>query len=126
MSKIVKTISSLFITISLLNSIINIDFSSFQFNDNAITVDSTFIENRNEEVCILYENEIEKNLENNGYYNVKIDIRLDDNQQINNLYVDLSRLVLIENSLNINKYTNIMAIIKNIVSVKEEQIIFYE
>ena len=45
---------------------------------------------------------------------------------IKNLFVDLRDLVITDKKLNIDKYTNITAIIKNVISIKEEQIIFYE
>ena len=127
MGTMVKTICSFLIILSILTSFTNIDLSNISF-DYSMTnnVDSNFITNRAEELSNLYEKEIIKNLENNGYNEVSIDIKLDNEQKIKNVYVDLSRLVLTENSLNINKYTNIIAIIKKIVNVKEEQIIFYE
>ena len=45
---------------------------------------------------------------------------------IENVFVDLKNSVLSNKNMNINKYTNIIAIIKNLINIQEDSIIFYE
>ena len=129
-SKIVKSILSIFsifVIISPIKKLINqIDFNLIS---KEIVIDENFLENRDNEKLRIYKEEIKKNLDASGFLNVNIDFdTVFENKEttIKSVFVDLCDLVLTDKKLNIDKYTNITAIIKNIISIKEEQIIFYE
>ena len=57
---------------------------------------------------------------------VKIDAEIDKDIKINKVYVDICDLVLSENLEHIDKYTNMIAIIKSIIDIKKENIVFNE
>ena len=51
-----------------------------------------------------------------------------DNEKllIKSVFVDLSKLVLSDKNLNINKYTNIVAIVRQFVNISQGQVVFNE
>lgn len=131
-SKLIKAviaICSMFIIIKPLNNfnIQNINFS--EVISSNIVINDNFIEERNKEKTTELEKNIEENLSLSGYNNIKISILyeyIEKKYNINTICVDLRDLVLSDRNLNINKYTNIVAIIKKITAIKEESIVFYE
>ena len=129
-SKIIKGIMavlSIFVIISPIKNLvgdINLELISKEF-----AIDKSFIANRDNEKLDVYKETIEKDLKSNGYLNISISFKTflsKEETQIESVFVDLRGLVLSNEKLNIDKYTNITAIIKNIISVKEDSIIFYE
>ncbi|MBQ3214366.1 MAG: hypothetical protein IJB10_05140 [Clostridia bacterium] len=131
-NKLIKSIVSVFSIFVIISPLKNFELSSLNISSmfkSEMQIDSDFINNRNNEKIIAFENLIEKTLFENGYKNVKITIKGTYNKErleIETAFVDLRELVLLDKNLNINKYTNIMAIIKKIISVEEERLIFYE
>lgn len=126
--KSVLGVFTIFIMISPLNKINISDISSSIFTLK-LEIDSEFVEKRKEEILEEYETEIIKSLEENGYFQIKINLDIEKNKnefKIKTIFVDIREMVLKTESLNINKYTNIMAIIKNIIKVEDNKIIFYE
>lgn len=131
-NKLIKSVLALVSVSIIIYPLKIIDFNNLNFNsilNNAIVIDTEFVENRNNEKIIAFEKEIELNLSNNGYVNTKISISgffQDEKLLIDKVFVDLRNCVLNDKNLNIDKYTNIVAIIKNIIDVKKEYIVFYE
>lgn len=131
-SKLIKAIVAIFSMFVLIKPLKNFNIQNFNFSEvisSNITIDDDFVEERSEEKIKELENIIEENLSLSGYKNIKIFINyeyIEKNYNINTIYVDLCDLVLSDKNLNINKYTNIAAIIKKITNIKEESIIFYE
>lgn len=131
-NKLIKSVLALLSISTIIYPLKQIDFENFDINnlfDSQIKIDSEFVENRNNEKIKEIEIKIENDLLDNGYTCVDIEILgcyKKEKLLIENVYVDLSDLVLTDKKLNINKYTNIVAIIKNIIDVKEECIVFYE
>ena len=125
--KSILAIFSIFVVISpIKNLITTIDLSLIS---NDFVIDEKFLEKRDNEKLDVYKSKIEKDLNDNGFLNVYIDFETVFESKetiIKNLFVDLRDLVITDKKLNIDKYTNITAIIKNVISIKEEQIIFYE
>lgn len=108
-------------------SLDKIDFGSFFDNDKA-QVDDNFIEQINNQKITEYEMIIESTLKQQGYHGVDIHLYanyIDYDLEITEVFADLSQLVLNDKNLNINKYDQITNIIKKIVDVKEENILFY-
>ncbi len=130
MSKMIKSVMGVFILIIIISPIKSIDLSKLDLSKiGSFGIDYHFIEERSGEVISSIENEIKTNLEENGYKSISIKINGEYKSGkvvIDSIYVDLSHLVINDKSVNIDKYTNIVAIIKNTVNIEEEKIIFYE
>ena len=129
--KLIKSILGIFTIFIIISPLNKIDISNIYSSifTTKIEIDSEFIEKRKEEILEEYETEIIKNLEENGYFQIKISLDIEKNEndfKIKAIFVDIREMVLKTESLNINKYTNIMAIIKNIIKVDDNKIIFYE
>ena len=130
MSKMIKSVMGVFILIIIISPIKSIDLSKLDLSKiTSFSIDYQFIEERSGDVISSIERDIEANLENNGYRDifVKIDGEYKSGKvEINSICVDLSHLVINDKSVNIDKYTNIVAIIRKSVDIEEEKIIFYE
>ena len=66
---------------------------------------------------------------NSGYLNVSIELQVDKESEyleFSNIFVDLRNLVLSSENLNINKYTNIVAIVGQVINIDKDSVIFYE
>jgi len=131
LSKIIKCVIATLTMLVIISPIKNIDLHNLNFQNyfQEIVIDNNFINERNEEQISYIEKNIEDNLEKNGY--LQVSVKIDGNYSssginIKYIYVDLGRLVISQESQNINKYNNIMGIIKSIVEVEEGQVIFYE
>ena len=130
-NKIVKSVVALFTVLVIVSPLKNIDLNNFDFSNlfENFNIDSQFVSSLREDMVQTLKDDIQENLYENGYSRVKIDFEVSSSQenlQIRTVFVDLSNLVLLDNNLNINKYTNIVAIIKSLVDIKEDSIIFYE
>lgn len=130
-SKLIKSVLAIFSVFVFMAPLKQIDFNNFNLSSfiGSIQIDSNFVDDRNYEKLKSLERTIENNLQDNGYSGVKVQIQGDYSQEkanITKVFVDLKNLVLNNENLNINKYTNIVAIIKKVVTIKEECIIFYE
>lgn len=131
LSKIIKCVIATLTMLVIISPIKKIDLHNLNFQNyfQEIVIDNNFINERNEEQISYIEKNIEDNLEKNGY--LQVSVKIDGSYSssginIKFIYVDLGRLVISQESQNINKYNNIMGIIKSIVEVEEEQVIFYE
>ena len=129
--KLIKSILGIFTIFIIISPLNKIDISNIYSSifTTKIEIDSEFIEKRKEEILEEYKAKIIKNLEENGYFQIKISLDIEKNEndfKIKAIFVDIREMVLKTESLNINKYTNIMAIIKNIIKVEDNKIIFYE
>ncbi len=130
-SKLIKSVLAIFSIFVFISPLKSIDLNNFNFSSffGNIEIDSSFVEDRNNEKMRALEKSIENNLDENGYSGVKVQLQgeyLAEKPNITNVFVDLCELVLKDEKLNIDKYTNIVAVIKKIVTIKEECIIFYE
>lgn len=131
LNRTLKSVVAVFIVLVIVSPLKNVDLSNLNFSNifDGVIIDKDFVELREEEKIDGLEKNIESNLENNGYANVKVNVVGNfSNEKLNieTIFVDLSEVVLSDDSLNINKYTNIVAIIKNLINVSEEKVIFYE
>lgn len=129
LTKFVKTLVGVFTLFVAISPFTNFDINKFGLNDifSSIQIDSGFINNREEEKVDAVKKSIEESLNNNGYKNVQIDLNINqENGLITGVFVDLKNLVLSGQNVNIDKYTNIVAIIKQFVTINEDKIVFYE
>ena len=128
-SKLIKSVLGLFSVFIIISPIKEVDFLNFDASifTSKIEIDSSFVGKRNDEIIEIYKEEILENLNNNGYLQVNIDIEINENNlEVKTIFVDIREMVLKSEDMNINKYTNIVAIIKNILKIEEDKIIFYE
>lgn len=130
-SKFIKSILAIFTIFVMVSPLVNFKNTNYIekiFNKNNVVVDGEFLKSINEEKLKEYKNTIIKVLEDNGYKNIKLKFNADINKElkINKIYVDISKIVLDKNLEHIDKYTNIIAIIKSIIEIKGENIIFNE
>jgi len=130
MSKILKSVVGVFSVLIIILPLKDFDFKSLSFsNTSDFVIDEEFVEERENEKITLVEKEVESNLELNGYTCVSVKILGDysgSELQITSVFVDIANIVLNDEKLNIDKYTNIMAIIKASLNVSEDCVIFYE
>ena len=131
LNKVIKSVLGVVCMLIIISPIKNLDLKNLNFNSffGETQIDKQFVEDRQSEQINLLESNIEKNLERNGFVGAKVKIYGDfENNSIiiKTIFVDLENLVINENSENINKYNNIVAIIKSSVDITEEQVIFYE
>lgn len=94
-----------------------------------ISLDEKLLYNINNSKFTELEKEIEQELSNNGYTNVKVDIQFTidaTNVKISQVLVDLSKLVINENCVNINKYVYIRQVVLSKLNITKEVIVFCE
>ncbi len=126
--KSVVAVASIFIIISPLK---NIDFKSINFSNmfSSIEIDSSFVEDQRKNMIETLQTQIENDLTDSGYLNVSVQLQVDKESEyleFSNIFVDLRNLVLSSENLNINKYTNIVAIVRQVINVDKDSVIFYE
>ncbi len=131
LNKLLKSIVAVATILIIVSPLKNIDTSKFDFSKffEPIAIDNNFVKEKQQKMIESLQSDIENNLTQNGYQNtiVKIDGTISGEKcTILAVYVDLENLVLLDKKLNIDKYTNIVAIIKKSIDVSEEDIIFYE
>ncbi len=131
-NKLIKSILALFSVVTIISPLKQINLEKLNFSsffNSRLSIDSNFVSNRNNEKIKTLEIQIEKDLELNGYKDIQISMNGYFEQEkllIENVFVDLKNSVLSNKNMNINKYTNIIAIIKNLINIQEDSIIFYE
>ncbi len=94
-----------------------------------ISLDEKLLYNINNSKFTELEKGIEQELSNNGYTNVKVDIQFTidaTNVKISQVLVDLSKLVINENCVNINKYVYIRQVVLSKLNITKEVIVFCE
>ncbi len=131
LNKLLKSFVAVATILVIVSPLKNIDPNTLDFSKlfDPIKIDNNFVEERQKGMIISLQEEIEKNLNSNGYLNVKVKIDgvvSAEKCEIKNVFVDLENLVLLDEKLNIDKYTNIVAIIQKSIDVNKEDIIFYE
>ena len=128
-NKYIKGILVIFTVFVMVSPITNLNiFGSIKNSDYDIKLDDSYLGDVNSQIANEYKIIIESKLKTNGYENVTIDIDLKDDEklEIDAVFVYLCDLVLKSNDESINIYNNIKSIIKSVVVVDAEDIIFYE
>ncbi len=131
LNKLLKSVVAVATILIIVSPLKNINPSTLDFSKlfEPIAIDNSYIKEKQKKMIDSLQLEIENNLSSNGYQNVsiKIDGTINgENCNISKVFVDLENLVLLDEKLNIDKYTNIVAIIKKSIDIEEENIIFYE
>lgn len=130
MSKMIKSVMGVFILIVIISPIKSIDLSKVDLSKlSSFNIDYNFVAERSDDIMSSLKDTIQDNLEDNGYQAVSVKINGEykgGNIHINSVCVDLSNLVINGQAMNIDKYTNIVAIIRKTIDVEEDNVIFYE
>ena len=134
MNKFVKSMFGIFtilIIISpvpkLINS--NFDFSSLFYNQASIEIDKDFLEVTNKKIVEQLEKSIESSCEKSGYSHVKCEIEsilVENKLVIEKVKINLDKLVISQNVVHINKYTEIEQAVQRVVNIEKERIVFDE
>lgn len=128
-NKYIKGILVIFTVFVMVSPITNLNiFESIKNSDYDIKLDDSYLGDVNSQIANEYKIIIESKLKTNGYENVTVDIDLKDDEklEIDAVFVYLYDLVLKSKDESINIYNNIKSIIKSVVVVDAEDIIFYE
>ncbi len=128
-NKYIKGILVIFTVFVMVSPITNLNvFGNIKNIDYDIKLDDSYLGDVNSQIANEYKIIIESKLKTNGYENVTVDIDLKDDEklEIDAVFVYLCDLVLKSNDESINIYNNIKSIIKSVVVVDAEDIIFYE
>lgn len=129
--KSVFTIFTVFVVFMPIANALNggIDLSGLIYNETAGEIDYEFLDKTKTSM----ENQLalmcEKALEDGGFLECDVTIYLnllESEFSVDKVEINLEDLVISTNIPHINKYTEIKAIIKNTISVTEENIILYE
>ena len=107
-SKLIKSVLAIFSIFVFVSPLKQIDLNSFNpssFIGN-INIDSSFVDDRNYEKLRALERTIEKNLSDNGYSGIKVELQgeySEEKANISYIFVNVSDLVLKDENQNINK-----------------------
>ena len=131
LNKLLKSVVGVLVMLVIVSPLKNLNLTNLNFQNlfDGIKIDQNFVDERGKESIEMVQSEIETVLTKNGFEGVVIKIdgsSSADSIKINTVFADLTNLVLKDNSLNINKYTNIAEIIKSVVDVESQDVIFYE
>ena len=130
-NKLLKSIIAVVSVLVIVSPLKNIDINNINFSNlfNNIEIDSEFVLDTQKNIVEALSRDIENCLEENGYGGVDITIDAsfeEEKTEIKTVFVDLTNLVLSAENLNIDKYTKIIAIIREEVNIDKENVIFYE
>lgn len=128
-SKYIKSVYSIFVVAVIINPIV-----SFLTNKNDIKLNYNNFEIDTELVNYIYEKRtnnlektIEKELENEGFLNVDIELQYSINNneiEYKTCTANLKKMLILEDELNINKYEFIQKIVTDYVSLTNEEIVY--
>lgn len=130
-NKILKSVVAVVSVLVIVSPLKNLDIDNTNFSNlfNNIEIDTEFVIDTQKNLTKALCSDIENSLESNGYSGVKIEIDAtysEEKLEIKTVFVDLKNLVLYSENLNIDKYTKIIAIIRQEVDIDKENVIFYE
>ena len=132
-SKYISGIFSIFVIFVMISPVLTWIKNDYKISDyftsTDIELNEQLLHNINNSKFDAIEIEIEQELHNNGYTNVDIQVSFElvaDNVKITQVLVDLHKLVINQNSSNINRYVYIRQVVMTHIAVSEEVIVFSE
>jgi len=132
-SKYISGIFAIFVMFVMISPILKFANGDYNLTDyltsSDIQINDKLLTSINNSKFNELERDIEKELADNGYYNVNIDIKFKqvaENVEITQVLVYLHDVVINENSSNINRYVYIRQLIQSKVAVTKEVIVFCE
>ena len=111
----------------ILNS--NIKLDDVFYNSSATAIDKDFLQATNKQIKSQIEKSLQAKLVNAGFENVDVEIECDLSQEqftIKKVRVDISKMVINQNMVHINKYTEIKKVVTEFVNVEEDDVVIDE
>lgn len=132
-SKYISGIFAIFVMFVMISPVLKFVNGDYNLTDHLtssdIQINDKLLTSINNSKFNELERDMEKELADNGYYNVKIDIKFKqvaENVEITQVLVYLHDVVINENSSNINRYVYIRQLVQSKVAVTKEVIVFCE
>ena len=132
-SKYISGIFAIVVVFVMISPVLKLVKSDYKLSDYFTNVDielnQKLLYSINDNKFNAIETTISNQLADGGYNNVIVDIqfRLDaDNVEITQVLVDLSKLVINQNLVNINRYVYIRQVVMEHLMITEEVIVFIE
>lgn len=130
-SKYIKSLFGIFVLAVIISPVVKFLNNNHDFKLEYIDyeVNQTLLNYINNQKIIALSENIEGELENNGFNNIdiKINYSTEDNILIyNSCEINLKNLVIVEDKQHINKYEFIIEVVKTHTSLTDEVIIFHE
>ena len=134
MNKYIKSMFGIFTVMAIILPIpkiinSNYDFSNFFYDKVSIEIDQDFLQATNKKIVKVLQTNVEKSIEKAGFLNVSCEIEsnLEDNVlNIKKVTLNLKNMVISGQMSHINKYTEIVQAVQQVVNVSKEQIVFDE
>lgn len=120
-----KSIFGILSVIMIISPILNLKIEDYVIDNS---VNTALIQNINRSKCEALKLKIQKELSDKGFndFVVEIDVNINNNEfEVENIYIDITNLVLSENLENINKYEVIGNEVAHIASIDVEKVIVY-
>ncbi len=132
-NKYISGIFSIFVMCVMISPVLkwinnDYEFSNY-FTSSDIQINEQLLNNVTYNKLEALSQDIEKELSDNGYTGVNINIQFKleaENVIITQVLVDLSNLVINANSTNINKYVYIRQVVLSKLAISEEVVVFSE
>ena len=105
------------------------DIGDLFYDNSAVKVDTDFLEATNKQIKNQLQITLKTKLKDAGFDNVEVEILHDMsnyNFQIKKVIIDISQMVINQNMVHINKYTEITDITKEYLNVEESDIVINE
>lgn len=132
-SKYISGIFAIVVMFVMISPILNFIKSDYKISDYFskadIELNQQLLYTINDNKLNALETDIERELSSNGFSGVDIDIKFNieaDTVKITQVLVDLSKLVINQNSANINRYVYVRQVVTSKVAVSEEVVMFNE
>lgn len=132
-AKYISGIFSIFVVFVIVSPLLSFIKKGYNlkdyFSSEQIELDDKLLNSFNKTKFSKLESDIEQELADKGYENVGVSITLNaegKDLKINNIQVDITKLVIKAKEENINKYVYIRQVIMSKVAVNEEVIVFNE
>ena len=134
MNRFVKSMFGIFTILIIISPVpklikSNFDFSSLFYNQASIEIDKDFLEVTNKKIVEQLEKSVIASCENSGYFNVECEIEsilVENKLVIEKVIINLDKLVISQNVVHINKYTEIEQAVQRVVNIEKERIVFDE
>ena len=132
MQKYIKSIFVVFVIFVIIAPIPNLlktNLSLPTFNTGQVTLNSDLIKTINEQKRIELQNDLIQHFSQNGVSGVVVKVEMDDENQNfvpKRISLNIKKLVIKDNYLNINKYEVLTGLVLDVVQVEKEIIKFYE
>lgn len=134
MQKYIKAVFSIIVVVIMVSPILQIDidkidFNKFIYNETSVELNQEYINNYNDKYRQNLEELLENALQINGFSN--IDAKLYTNMsnktfEVEKVELNIKNLVINANTVHIDKYKEMKAIVVSVLNVNEKKVVFNE